>query len=314
MYAAERMPNIAATVRRRASDFRRRHALEEYYALRRLARRLGYHLVNANYYSPIPDLDSLPADVWSEAAEMPGVAWDIEAQARFVSEELATLMAEFAAPADPPGTATGFYLRNDFFSGLDAEILYAMVRWARPRRVLELGAGFSTLVIASAAARNRAEGAEVRHDVFDPFPSPVLAPVRAVIDLHPTPATAVPLSRFLELEAGDILFIDTTHTVKPGSDVIHLLLGALPQVAPGVVIHIHDFYRPFEYPRALMEVFGAYWQEHYLVQAFLCLNGDFDVLCANHALLRCRADDVKGWLPGLDEYAQPSSLWLRRRA
>ncbi|MFZ0043928.1 MAG: hypothetical protein WAK93_21640, partial [Solirubrobacteraceae bacterium] len=214
---------LSAEIRRRASAARRRHRVAEFRLLRRIARPLGYHLVPATFYSPIPDLQEVPPHVWSEPAEMPGVAWDLDAQLAFVETELGPHMTEYDPPLDPPGTTNGFYLRNGTFPGLDAEVLYAMVRRFRPSRVLELGAGFSTLVIASAAERNRADGAPLKHEVFDPWPSPVIDAVRAQTEVHAAPATDIPIEYLVALKPNDILFIDTTHTLKPGGDVVHLL-------------------------------------------------------------------------------------------
>jgi hypothetical protein len=126
-------------------------------------------------------------------------------------------------------------------------------------------------------------------------------------------AEDIPLEVFTELADGDVLFIDTTHTVKPGNDVLRLLLGILPALAPGVVVHIHDFFRPFEYPRFFFEA-GSYWQEQYLVQAFLAFNEQFEVLIANHALGRLESDRLRAVIPGLPAGPPPgSALWLRRR-
>lgn len=299
----------------RLRKLRQRRALDEYHLLRRLARRFGYHLVPANYYSPIPDLAILPDSVFEEPSPMPGVEWDLDAQLAFLTGELgAERLAELAAPLDPPGVpGTGYHYRNEFFHALDADVLHAIVRWLAPPRVLEIGSGYSTLVIAGAATRNRAEGRPLEHEVHDPFPSQVLSRVRHTLSLRATPAQAIEPGRIAELRAGDLLFIDTTHTVKPGGDVVHLLLGALPLIAPGVVVHLHDVFRPYEYPRILGERFGAYWQEHHLVQAFLAFNGEFEVLCANHALFRQRRAEVRALVPALEDAMAPSSLWLRRR-
>jgi hypothetical protein len=295
------------------AEFRERHALQEYRALRRLARRAGYHLVMATYYSPIPDLDELGPGVWTDPDDMPGVGWDLDAQLAFLERDLGPYLLELDAPSDPPGNAEGYHLENEFFNALDAEVLHAIVRRFRPARLLEVGSGFSTLIIAGAGARNEADDVRLRHSVYDPFPSPVLHRIRDRIDLHPVPATEIPDQRFDELEAGDVLFIDSTHTVRPGGDVARLVLGVLPRLSSGVVVHMHDIFRPFEYPRVLLDDYGSYWQEHHLLQAFLAFNDEFEVLCANHALSRLRHERVSALVPSLRPGMLPSSIWMRRR-
>jgi Methyltransferase domain len=281
--------------------------------LRRAARRLGYHLVRANAYSPIPDVDALPAAIWDAAAPMPGVDLRLEAGLALLEGDLAPFVAEYAPPAGPPGTAHGYYLGNPMYGGLDAEVLYAMVRRLRPARIVEVGAGWSSLVIADAAARNAAEGAPVEHRVYDPQPSPLLANLDAGAVVTACPAQAIPAGAFAALQDGDVLFVDTTHAVKPGGDVVRLALEVVPALAPGVVVHVHDFFRPFEYPRELVEHWGAYWQEHYLLQAFLAFNDDFEVLLANHALARLHHERVRVIVPSLEAAMMPSALWLQRK-
>jgi len=281
--------------------------------LRRVARRGGYDLVLADEYSPVADVDRIPPTVWTQPAPMAGIAWDLDAQLAFLEEELGAWLRELDAPTLAPGNEDGYYLRNPFFPALDAEVLYALVRGQRPARVLELGSGFSTLVIARAARANRAAGSALEHGVFDPTPAAVVNPARDRIDLQRVSATEIPSERFRELAGGDILFIDTTHTLKPGGEVPHLLLDVLPTLAPGVLVHFHDFFRPFEYPRVLLEDFGVYWQEHYALQAFLAFNDRFEILCANHALVRLRGDRVRELVPSLEPDMYPCSLWLRKR-
>jgi predicted O-methyltransferase YrrM len=282
---------------------RRRH-----HFARAVGRRLGYHVVRADHYSPIPDLEALPDALWDEAAPMPGVELRIEAAAALLERELAPFIAEYAPPAEPPGTAHGYHTHNPMYPAFDAEVLYAMVRHLKPARVVEVGAGFSTRVVRDALARHPAE-----HLVYDP--DPAAAERAGDAEVRPLRAQEIPLAEFSRLEAGDVLFIDTTHTVKAGGDVVRLVLEVLPSLAPGVVVHVHDFYRPFEYPRLLMERFRVVWQEHYLLQAFLAFNEAFEVLIANHALARLRPELVRAVVPGVgDGIAPGSALWLRRVA
>lgn len=283
-----------------------------YPVMRRVARRMGYHLVRADYYSPIPDVEALPARVWNDSASMPGVDLRVDQALALLERELAAYLAEFSPPAGPPGTASGYHYANPMYGSVDGDVLYAMIRHLRPRRVLEIGAGYSTLVIADAAARNAADGSPVSHVVVDPYPADVLRRVADRIELCAQAATSLDPQRYQALQSGDVLFIDTTHTVKIGGDVLFLLLEVLPAVAPGVVVHVHDFFRPFEYPRVLFERFHVYWQEHYLLQAFLAYNTAFTVLMPVHAVCRLHPERVAAVVPTYSRGMFPSALWLRR--
>jgi hypothetical protein len=257
---------------------------------RALARRFGYHLVRADHYSPIPDIEALPAALWDEPAPMPQVDLRLDAGLALLEGPLAPFVAEHER------------VENPMYPAVDSEVLHAMVRWLEPRRIVEVGAGFSTQVIRAALD---AASKDCAHRIFDP-----LADVEGA---EPIAAEDIDAAVFAALEANDILFIDTTHTVKPGGDVVRLLLEVLPALAPGVVVHIHDFFRPFEYPRWFMEQHGLYWQEQYLVQALLV--GDrFEVLLANHALGRLHHDRLAALVPGVPDGVSPgSALWLRVR-
>jgi hypothetical protein len=259
-------------------------------ALRRGARRLGLHVVVAGAYSPIPDWEAFPAEHYERAAPMPGVDLRLDAGLALLREHAALL-------AEPPGTSP----HNPFFGPVDCEVAHALVRAARPRRIVELGSGHSTRVLARAAP-----GAE--HHVIDPSPSP-LVPPGVTVDARPV--EAVGDEPFAALEASDLLFVDTSHTVRPGGDVNRIVLEVLPALAPGVLVHVHDVFRPYEYPSAL-HALGAHWQEQYLVQALLCGNDGFEVVLACHALWREHREEVEALVPSARRGALPSSLWLRR--
>ena len=274
---------------------------------RAVGRRLGYHVLRAGYYAPVPDLRELPDSIWEDAAPMPGVDLRLDESAAFLERDLAPFIAEYSPPHQPPGTAHGYFSDNPMYPKVDGEVLYAMIRHFAPKRIVEVGAGWSTRVIRDALRHH-----EARHLIFDP--DPVAADRAGNAEVRPLRAQEIDPAVFAQLEAGDILFIDTTHTVKAGGDVLRLLLEVLPAVAPGVVVHIHDFFRPFEYPRFLMERFHQFWQEHYLLQAFLAYNAEFEVLIANHALGRLRGERLRAVVPGVPDGVSPgSALWLRRR-
>ena len=292
---------------------RLRDPAQRYAAVRKLGRRLGFHVVRADFYSPIPDLDELPRSLWDEPADMPGVDLRIEPSLDLLEQQLAPFIAEYAPPDRAPGTRHGYYRRNRMYPAIDGEVLYALIRHLRPRNIVEIGAGWSSLVIADALARNAEDpGDPVDRRIFDPYPSPVLDRLDGTVDVVARRAEDMGADAFAHLGDGDVLFIDTTHTVRPGNDVMRLLLEVVPELASGVVVHIHDFFRPFEYPRFLYEL-GYYWQEHHLIQAFLTCNADFEVLIANHAIARLHPERVGAVIDGMNGVASGSALWLRRR-
>jgi hypothetical protein len=272
--------------------------------------------VASGFWSPIVETRVLPPETWARAAPMPGLELELDRQLEWL-KQLAPAMAELDAPLAPPepGTAVdGFHLANPMFGPMDAYVLYAVVRDLRPRRVLELGSGYSTLVIERALGANAASGsARSAHEVVDPHPSELLGRATRSLTVRAESAAATPEEMFTSLAAGDLLFVDTSHVVVPGGEVVRLVLELLPALAPGVTVHFHDIYRPFEYPRALYDVFGLHWQEQYLLQAFLAFNPGFEVLCANQALWRLRRERIESLLPSQQLVAEPSSLWFVRR-
>jgi Methyltransferase domain len=276
----------------------------------------GFDVVRRDYYSPVPDLSQLTEEVWTRRSRLGGLALDTEAAMAFVEDTLASAIAELDAPAQDPGVPGRFFLANHGFETVDAELLYAMVRTMRPRTVVELGSGYSTLLINLAAQRNDADGSPTAHEVYDPHPRPYIigeelpAPSR----LTPISATDVTLDVFAGLTANDILFVDTTHTVKLASDVNYLILDVLPVLAPGVIVHFHDIFLPWEYPREWFEEMRWYWAEQYLLQAFLAFNPAFEILVPAHAVARSHPERLRAVVPSFHAGAGPGSMWLRTRS
>jgi predicted O-methyltransferase YrrM len=278
--------------------------------VRRFSERVGHSVVRADFYSPLVDTRSLPPSTWSRAAPVHGLDLDLDVQLQMI-EDLSPFVAEFRPAVRRSDDPLEFYLENDMYGPMDAHILYGMLRRAPPQRVLELGSGYSSLVIQEALKGNRADGVDGAHEVVDPHPSSLLAATpRAHVRRESGARVAEEV--FATLGAGDVLFVDTSHTVRPGGEVVRLVLEVLPVLAPGVVVHFHDIYRPFEYPRVFYDLFNVHWQEQYLLQAFLSYNANYAVLCANHALWRLRRPQVMPLFEGLLPGREPSGFWFER--
>jgi predicted O-methyltransferase YrrM len=158
------------------------------------------------------------------------------------------------------------------FGYIEAQCFHGVLRHLKPRRIIEVGSGVSTYCAHRAAALNAADGSPARFTCIEPFPSSFLREADGnQITLVRSYVQHLDPDLFLELQAGDLLFIDSTHAIKPGGDVIYLYLEVLPRLRPGVIVHIHDIYLPYLYQRDLLR--GIYqWSETALLQAFMTFN------------------------------------------
>jgi Methyltransferase domain len=304
---ATRLRNLARGNLRLTNLHRSNAAIRAYAFERSLFSRLGFQIVVKNFYSPIPDLHAVSPEVWERRAELPGIQFDLEGQLAFLSD-----LEEYLREFDPPQSDAGpqrYYGANPSYGRGDADLMHAMVRRYRPRRIVELGSGFTTLILAQ-VMRDHGGGDLY---VYDPYPGVAGPETRGVTSFEPLAAQDVPLSVFEQLEAGDFLVVDTTHTVKVGGDVNRIVLEILPRLAAGVIVHFHDIFLPYEYPREWPERYGLYWTEQYLLQAFLTLNPAYEVLCALHALLREHPERVHELIPALANGGTPATFWIRRR-
>jgi len=186
-----------------------------------------------------------------------------------------------------------------------------MVRRFQPRRIIEVGSGFSSLVLGQAAAKNESSALIC----IDPFPHAVVREnnrVPALQSLIDSKVQELDVKFFSQLESGDILFIDSSHTVKTGGDVNYLFLEVLPRLKPGVIVHVHDIFFPSEYRRDWVLQQFRFWTEQYLLQAFLIFNREFEVLIANSYLNHYYAPDLKAVFPNLRRWIG-GSFWMRRK-
>ena len=263
------------------------------------ARAAGVDLVARNYYSPIPAWEDVPAHLFERRDSLRGIRFDLDGYL----EQLAPLMAEF----EPPG---GFTWDNGMYDAIDADVLYATVRDLRPARLIELGSGFSSLIIAAAVRRNLSDGYVTDYTVYDPFARDFIRQGVEGLEYHSLAAVDVPASVFDSLRSGDLLFIDTTHTVKLGSEVNRIILDVLPGLSTGVSVHIHDVFLPYEYPKWFFEN-RLYWAEQYLLQAFLTQNQVWEITLPLFALTKECPKEVARLVPSFRATAMPGAFWMR---
>ena len=293
------------------------------YAIRAAAEQLtwedwernGYHLTEAGFYSPIPPIHELPDDTWTRQTELPGVRVDGEAQLALLAELRREFGAEWDALPDHTDDPGRFELQNMTFESVDAEIAYGLLRRHAPARVVEIGSGWSTLLALEALDRNAAEGRPGNVTACEPYPSGALqlAADTGRIELVAEPVQRVPLDAFAALGDGDVLFIDSSHVCRIGSDVQYEFLEVLPRLAPGVLVHVHDIFLPVEYPRSWVEAEKRFWNEQYVLQAFLAFNAGYDVVWMSAWMRIHHAEAVAAAVRSFDPVMhRPGSVWLRR--
>ena len=273
--------------------------------------RRGFHVTPVHFYKPIPDTQSLPETLWTHPSDLAGVEMNETTQLELLREYIPKFRDEYEQlPTSSPGKDRGFYVNNTLFGGVDALVAYCMVRHFKPRTIIEVGSGFSSLVLGQAAERNKRAGLIC----IEPFPREFLREgfpgLRSLIEKK---VQDIELEFFSQLESDDILFIDSSHTVKIGSDVNYLFLEVLPRLRPGVIVHVHDIFLPFEYRRDWVLDELRFWSEQYLLQAFLAFNSEFEVLMANSYLNHYYQHDLRVAFPALGSW-ESGSFWMRRKS
>ncbi|MBI5621331.1 class I SAM-dependent methyltransferase [Candidatus Falkowbacteria bacterium] len=273
---------------------------------------LGVHITPVHFYSPIPDTAALPKRLWQKQSALPGLDLRI-AEQLVLLKQLAKFKKEYDA-LPRQGRLPEFYLQNHSFESVDAEVLYSMIRCHKPKRIWEIGSGMSTLLAAQALEKNRAEGHAGELVVFEPYPAKFLRMgFPGLTRLVQKPIQDIPVKEFQKLQAGDILFIDSSHVLKIGSDVQYEYLEILPRLNPGVMVHVHDIFWPGEYPEQWVKHEHRFWTEQYLFQAFLAFNRDFQILLSNHYLHVTQPAALrKAFASYNSKTVKPGSVWMVR--
>ncbi|MEO1106718.1 MAG: class I SAM-dependent methyltransferase [Pseudomonadota bacterium] len=219
-----------------------------------------------------------------------------------LKEEFAQHHDALAALKDPARNTTGYRIGNGYYDSPDADALYLMIRRFQPNRVIEVGCGNSTRVTRQAIIDG---GLDTTITAIDPYPR---ADIAHVVDAFEQKRLEdVDPALFDQLEAGDVLFIDSSHVVRMSNDVAHLFCRIIPALKPGVVIHVHDVFLPYEYPKRFFYDCPG-WGEQYMLHAML-QSGAFSMLWPGYHLQKDRPDAVEA-LPFLAD-GRAQSIWVQ---
>lgn len=269
--------------------------------------RFGFSILRNHYYGPV----ILPADIRRSLRDDRGldfIDFRFDAQLELLSK--IDVSAENSEIAEQEINGIRFDPRNANFGPGDFEVYYSLIRHFRPRKIIEIASGHSTVIASLAARRNAMDGTGTDITAIEPFEQSWLEQLgvnvvrRKVEDVGGEP--------FETLAENDILFIDSSHVIRPQGDVLFNFFWLLPRLRPGVMVHMHDIFTPFDYPDAWVLEERRLWDEQYLLEAFLAYNAEFDVLLANNCLKHKHYEALQAVCPYLTPAAEPGSFWLRK--
>jgi len=270
---------------------------------------IGVFPIRNHYYEPQFDYRNLNLDS-NNNRNLSGINWNIEEQLRLLemftfSHELSNIPTKKPEPID-------FYFNNNTFESGDAEYWYNLIRAIKPKKIFEIGSGNSTLMAIKAVRNNKNENPiySCKHICIEPFENQWLE--KFEIEVIRKKVEDIDLSFFQELEENDILFIDSSHIIRPYGDVVFEYLYLLPSLKNGVIVHIHDIFSPKHYPTSWIKDEVRLWNEQYLLEAFLLYNDSWKILGALNYLHHNYYKNFKAVCPYLSPEKEPGSFYIQK--
>lgn len=269
---------------------------------------------DGHFYSPVvdvADIESRRDQIWPAEPEVLGIDFNHERQHEIITDWFPRYFDDFDYPQEEQADPNKYFLTNSQYSWLDARSLFVLMRHWRPKKIIEVGSGFSSLMMAD--VKQRFLNNETHISCVEPYPRPFLkAGVPGIDRLIEEKVEGVPLAVFDELEAGDILFIDSSHVGKTGSDVNYLYFNVLPRLKPGVRIHIHDIFLPDDYLPEWVIDENRSWNEQYLLRALLMHSTAFKVVFGCSYAFRNFPEEVGNAIKRPGAGFGGSAFWIER--
>jgi len=256
----------------------------------------GIYILPAHYYSAIPNILELQKTkhIWARESKLPGVASDLDEQISHLKTICMPYQKEYAGNKHFKDALSKHLGQG--YGYIEAQALHAIIRHFKPNRIVEVGSGISTYCMLKASEMNTKEvGAMSKLISIEAYPSNRIRGLHQ-IQLIPEQVQNVPMDLFYELKQNDLLFIDSSHTVRAGGDVNYLILEVLPRLDKGVVVHFHDIYLPFDYQRDVCQTF-FHWAETSLLRSFLIFNEKVKIIFCLSQLHYARKDCLREVFP-----------------
>ncbi|MBL6446876.1 class I SAM-dependent methyltransferase [Fulvivirga sp. 29W222] len=266
--------------------------------------KLGVFPIVDHYYEPQFDFRNVEV---SGIRPLLSLDMNIDEQLKFIDglhyqQELKNLPLKEQKP-------NSYYFHNTSFQSGDAELYYAVIRKIQPKKIVEIGSGYSTLLSIEALKRNDTKCELI---CIEPYEMPWLEQLN--VTLIRKKVEEVELHVFEQLQEGDILFIDSSHVVRPKGDVLYEIFSILPVLKKGVLIHFHDIFTPYEYPKEWLVDEFRLWNEQYILEAFLSYNKEFKIVAALNFLKQNYFPTLSKYFPVIAQEPDrvPGSIWLEK--
>jgi hypothetical protein len=263
-----------------------RNALQRYFARRVLFnffQRLGFHVTGDHFYDVVPNTRLIAAEYRDDPRPLAGIDFRFSECERRLLRLLKIYGAEYAGAYE----TYGFRENNPYFRGMDALVLYVLLRELKPKKLVEIGRGFSTCITLSALDRNvRETGGQVEFTSIDPYARHGENHLPHGVEFRRIQQELQSVNMAPILEGCRFLFIDSSHVYKFGSDVEYEFTRIYPHLWPGTIVHLHDIFSPYHYPFAWLVQHKRFWNEQYHLETFLMFNHAFEVYLPVNLLVR----------------------------
>lgn len=275
--------------------------------------RRGIHVMPVHFYSPVPDTTELykTKDLWNVESDFSKVNYNVHFENE-LSDAFLRYRKEYEdLPSLQDLVKKGY---GPGYGEIEALIHHCFIRYFKPKTIIEVGSGISTFFSSNALSMNLVDGTDSKLICIEPFPYDNLKSIPGIHQILEEKVQNVPIDFFQKIEENDVLFIDSSHSVKIGSDVNYLLLDILPNLRKGVLIHIHDIPFPYLYPSEdLIFNHHQFWQEAVLLKALLMNNSEFEIIFCSSFVHYKRPELLQKMFSNYDrEKHFPSSIWLKK--
>jgi hypothetical protein len=290
----------------------RRYGISNFPIAHGLFLKVGVFPILRHFYEPLfhPGDVTQPLDA---CRNLPGIHFDSQEQLTLLkalnyNEEIVKC---FGSEGPVTVGEYQFTINNSAFRQGDIELYYSIVRHFKPSRIIEIGSGYSTMVALLAVQKNESEAQDYRCEVMAVEPYPWFRHEK--LKLFPQRVEDIDLALFKQLQKGDILFIDSSHMIRPQGDVLFEILQILPSLAPGVIVHFHDVFTPRDYLEKWVKLDHKFWNEQYLLDAFLTCNDRFKILLAPNYLQVNHPNELLACCPLLAKAPETiaGSFWIQ---